>query len=154
MTDAETAKPYYQGWADRRQAGTRYGPVHLFAVTGRKAVPLCGRRVLRWNFEGETEEDFCPRCLKIARRGVALELRSVSWTKESPATSGFYWVRAHRGTPVIAWFNHHCRGLGFCGSDVPLYEDPKLLGIADAGDRSFSDQDIEFWPERVDPPAS
>lgn len=73
-TPAEIAEPYVQGFADARHSGTRWGPVHLFDSeqetvdrNGFCTVPLCGRRVKRWNFEGETETDFCPKCLRIAR---------------------------------------------------------------------------------------
>lgn len=71
-TPAEIASPYLQGFADSRHCGTRNGPVHLFMGNRRQrewnASPLCARRVKLWNFEGETETDFCPRCLRAARK--------------------------------------------------------------------------------------
>lgn len=67
-TPAQIARPYMQGWADARHSGTRWGPVHLFTHGNEwSAVPLCGRRVKLWNFEGDTESDFCRKCLRIAR---------------------------------------------------------------------------------------
>lgn len=68
----DCAKPYLQGFADSRHSGVRWGPVHLFHGDRRQdewsAIPLCGRRVKLWNFEGETETDFCERCLREATR--------------------------------------------------------------------------------------
>lgn len=61
-------RPFVQGFADSTHRGTRYGPVHLFTGGNEwDAVALCGRRVKLWNFEGETESDFCPRCIEAAR---------------------------------------------------------------------------------------
>lgn len=56
---------YQQGWADARGYGVRRGPVHLFESGNEfNAVSLCGKRAKFRNFEGETEEDFCPRCVR------------------------------------------------------------------------------------------
>lgn len=72
---APVVAPYLQGFADSTHRGVRNGPVHLFSlqrrrpgVNERSAAPLCGRRVKMWNFEGETDTDFCPRCIAAARR--------------------------------------------------------------------------------------
>jgi len=49
--------------------GVRNGPVHLYESGNEwTAVALCGRRVKLWNMEGDTEEDFCPRCITVARQ--------------------------------------------------------------------------------------
>lgn len=71
-------RSYWQGFADRRQSGTRHGPVHLFDPEQRTVdrngyctLPLCGRRVKRWTFEGETDDDFCPRCVAVAQARAA-----------------------------------------------------------------------------------
>lgn len=64
-TPKQIAKPYLEGWAnDKRDSGTRNGPVHLFGKPFER--PLCRRAVRSWNFEGETETDFCRKCLRIA----------------------------------------------------------------------------------------
>lgn len=74
---APLVEPYAQGFADSTGRGVRNGPVHLFALplplqsrpgmNERRAASLCGRRVKLWNFEGETDTDFCPRCIAAAR---------------------------------------------------------------------------------------
>lgn len=64
---APLVRPYMQGYADSTHRGVRNGPVHLFTHGNEwSAIPLCGRRVQLWNFEGETETDFCPRCIRAA----------------------------------------------------------------------------------------
>lgn len=59
-----------QGFSDPKGSGVRNGPVHLFGEKQQRnewdATALCGRRCKQWNFEGETEEDFCPRCVKAS----------------------------------------------------------------------------------------
>jgi hypothetical protein len=60
----QIVEPYFQAFADPRGTGTRYGPVHLFVKDSKAAI--CGTKSKRWNGEGETETDFCRRCLKEA----------------------------------------------------------------------------------------
>ena len=69
MKELDPFPELLQGFADSRHWGTRWGPVHLFSSGGDflKSIPLCGRRLKRWNFEGHTETDFCKACERIAR---------------------------------------------------------------------------------------
>lgn len=72
LSDAEIARPYAQGFADSRHSGTRWGPVHLFDFNnGDGKAPVCGRMVKRWNFEGDTESDFCRKCIALIRAARA-----------------------------------------------------------------------------------
>lgn len=61
-----------------------------------------------------------------------------AWTHEPPPATGFYWVRGHAGRAVIGWWDARF-GILRCF-------DGELCGAA------LTDQDVEFWPEALNPP--
>ncbi len=114
-TQRKWVRAHVQGFADARGSGTRWGPVHLFSGgTANRPLPLCGRQVKQWNFEGETIEDFCPKCLRLALAALETELRRPLTAKQRTFLRGLPadGTASACGRPnTDVWFPLDLRGL-------------------------------------------
>ena len=49
---------------------------------------------------------------------------SLNWKTQEPQESGFYWIRAHGGTPTIGFWDETMQSLDLFRSTFPLVLDP------------------------------
>lgn len=71
-----------------------------------------------------------------------------TWTKEPPKEDGFYWWRyADEPTrqPEVGEWDQEMRCLKPTGSDIFFWEED--------GPSTLADYEVEFWSERLIPPA-